>query len=112
MLSYTGPSKRSENTVDLVSQLKLNSSASKPEQNLTQTLSILYFNARSIANKISSLTITLKENKYDVVLISETWLKTEHLSSSILNATDYTMFRCDRIGKIGGGTTIIVKSEQ
>ena len=74
-----------------------------------KNLNVLYFNARSIANKVDDLSATLKQNKYDMVFITETWLKVEHLSSSILNSTDYVMFRCDRTKSGGGGTAIIVK---
>ena len=75
-----------------------------------KNLNIFYFNSRSIANKVNDLAILLKQDKHDIIMISETWLKKEHLSSSILNSTEYTMFRCDRTRCIGGGTAIICKT--
>ena len=52
---------------------------------------------------------TLRNDKYDMILIMETWLKPEHLSSSILSSTEHVMFRCDRKRTKGGGVAIIVK---
>ena len=46
---------------------------------------MLYFNARSIRNKILDLQALLDTNKYDFVFISETWLKDTDLDSSLIN---------------------------
>jgi hypothetical protein len=44
-----------------------------------------------------------------MILITETWLKAHHLSSAIVNSSDYIIFRGDRAIKIGGGTAIIIR---
>ena len=45
---------------------------------------------------------------YDVVCICETWLNESILSSELLPG--YSVFRRDRIGKVGGGVFIAVKN--
>ena len=62
-----------------------------------------------MANKFDLLGALLKTNCYDFILISETWLKTWHKTSSIVDTTTYHMYRNDRDGKRGGGVAIIVK---
>ena len=76
---------------------------------LFQNFNIVYFNARSLANKFDALAGLLKKNYYDCVFITETWLNSSHLTSAILDTTEYYMYRSDRINRVGGGVAIIVK---
>ena len=101
MPSSTGPNNDIKDTNDLNAEL-YNSST-------LMDLNVLYFNSRSIANKVESLSITLRSKDYDLVMITETWLKAEHLSPTILNSSEHIMFRCDRTRSTGGGAAIIVK---
>ena len=69
-------------------------------------LTVLYFNARSIRNKISDLDTALNTAKYDFVFISETWLNETNLSSSIINTVHYSIVRNDRRTHAGGVAAI------
>ncbi|CAB4041921.1 Hypothetical predicted protein, partial [Paramuricea clavata] len=85
-------------------------------------LKVLYFNARSLKAlvhptgdnsvkicKISLLQQLTYSGNYDVVCVCETWLNNSILSSEIL--TNYgSVFRCDRVGRIGGGVLVAVKT--
>lgn len=89
---------------------------------VTESLSVLYLNARSLkafvlldgnpSSKVCTVTILQQlvyRLSYDVVCISETWLNDSFLSTEIL--TGYSIYRKDRTGKTGGGVLIAVKSE-
>lgn len=58
-------------------------------------------------NKLSELKNKVSLEKYDILFISETWLKDDS-NASIFG---YTMFRRDRIDGIGGGVFIYVRSD-
>ena len=83
-------------------------------------LNVLYLNARSlkafVQSKMDSTSkvckMTLLQNlvysaKYDIVCICETWLNNTVLNSELLPG--YSIFRRDRVGKIGGGVLVAVK---
>ena len=72
---------------------------------------IIYFNAISIANKKDSLNAMLQQYSYDFIFISETWLRSYHLTSSFIANSPYSMFRCDRVGRHGGGVAALCKTE-
>ena len=74
-----------------------------------QCVSLLYFNARSLANKFDIFKALLKTQNYDIIFISETWLKSWHATSSIIDTSNFTMYRTDRNDKRGGGVGIVVK---
>ncbi|CAB4045826.1 Hypothetical predicted protein [Paramuricea clavata] len=85
-------------------------------------LKVLYFDARSLKAlvhptgdnsvkicKISLLQQLTYSGNYDVVCVCETWLNNSILSSEIL--PNYgSVFRCDRVGRIGGGVLVAVKT--
>ena len=76
-------------------------------------LSCMYFNARSILNKIDELEIYIKEEDLDLVGITETWL-TEEILTSEVNMEGFTLLRKDRkdlVKKRGGGVAIYVKND-
>lgn len=67
-------------------------------------LNILYWNARSIQNKIIQLYSYLEENFIDVCCVNETHLKPDiHLHSH----PDYKIYRYDRTDRAMGGVMII-----
>ena len=87
-----------------------------------EALNALYLNARSLKAFIPSNTgVTSKQCKitllqhllysaaYDIVCICETWLNATILSSELLPG--YFIFRCDRVGKIGGGVLVTVREQ-
>lgn len=79
-----------------------------------KTLRIIFWNAKSISNKIIELEYFLNQNKIDIIFISETWLK-QNQNISIQN---YTVYRKDRSviplannnRNVGGGVAIAVRN--
>lgn len=69
------------------------------------TLNICQFNANSVIQKKVQLSQFLHENNVDIMLVSETFLKSRH-SFYIPN---YDIYRNDRPDTNGGGTAIIIK---
>ena len=55
----------------------------------------VYFNARSIKNKLPELELLIKEENIDVLGISETWLFND-ISDNKISFNEYSLFRCDR----------------
>lgn len=63
--------------------------------------------------KTNSFHLSTASCDYDVIVITETWLKSDVANSEL--ATNYTIYRCDRSSATsdlqrGGGTLIAVKS--
>ena len=67
---------------------------------------VVYFNARSIRNKLTDLDVLLKTSRYEIVFITETWLQTTDLSSTIVDSQNYTIIRTDRSTHAGGVAAI------
>uniref|UniRef100_A0A914MN57 Reverse transcriptase domain-containing protein n=1 Tax=Meloidogyne incognita TaxID=6306 RepID=A0A914MN57_MELIC len=67
------------------------------------------FNARSLKNKLSEFSFLLQTKKFDILLITETWLSNLVPNSLICPSSDYNVFRTDR-NKNGGGVAILTKS--
>ena len=73
-------------------------------------LKCIYFNARSIVNKLDELQLYINKEKVDIIGITETWLN-EEISDVELNINDYTIFRHDRLNKTGGGVILLIKKD-
>ena len=72
----------------------------------------LYFNARSLKNKFSTLNLLLKSGIYEFILVTETWLNENTYDAEIVSDSEYCIIRHDRLGKVGGGVAIIFKRLQ
>ena len=73
----------------------------------------MYFNARSILNKLDELELYIKDENLDIVGVTETWL-TEEILTSEVSIDGYTLVRRDRKDLIklrGGGVAIYVKND-
>ena len=68
------------------------------------------FNSRSICNKLHELHHLLNDEQLDIVCITETWLKSTIPDSLLLTRNDYTIFRKDRTGSLGGGVCVIINN--
>ena len=68
---------------------------------------ILHHNAHSLPSKIDSYN-TLPLSSYDVISISETWLKPS-LPDSHVTMPGYKIYRKDRMGKTGGGAALYIR---
>ncbi len=76
-------------------------------------LKCIYFNARSIVNKLVELELCIVDEKPDIVGITETWLK-ECISDKEINFAGYTLLRRDRADLFkerGGGVAFYIRNE-
>ena len=68
----------------------------------------LYFNARSLTNKITELQTLVTD--VDLFAVTETWLKPEIANCELLPGNEFTIHRCDRTERTGGGTFLAVRN--
>jgi hypothetical protein len=75
------------------------------------TLSVYFVNATSLAkfNALQNLGSELSSLSIDIALVAESWFNSKH-SDDIVNIDNYTLFRRDRIGRLGGGVCAYVRS--
>jgi hypothetical protein len=66
------------------------------------------FNARSLVNKLTELNDLLCGNKYDIILVTETWLN-DTIPDSFVCTHCYDIFRADRDNKRGGGVAVLFR---
>jgi hypothetical protein len=85
-------------------------------QLLSQTLSpfnsflkIAHVNSQSLLCHIDEFRTIFELSNFDLILVSETWLK-PNLSDHSVELPNYTLFRNDRLCKVGGGVGVFVKS--
>lgn len=72
-------------------------------------LGIMHFNVRSLLPKMDMLRLRVDETDMDIMVSSETWLKST-ITDNMIAIDGYNIFRADRSGK-GGGVAIYVKSK-
>ncbi len=70
-------------------------------------LSVMHINIQSINTKLDILEIEMQP--YDVIVLTETWLSQHTNTDNILIPNFNPPFRCDRIGRVGGGVAIYVR---
>jgi ribonuclease P/MRP protein subunit RPP40 len=76
-------------------------------------LNIIYFNARSLRNKMEELRILVCQCTPDIIGVVETWLTEENFDGEI-SITNYNFIRKDRINEYkskGGGLVIYFKQD-
>lgn len=73
------------------------------------SLKVAHVNAQSLFCHIDEFRSIFQSPQFDIILISETWLKT-HISDKSVDLFGYNIFRNDRTGKGGGGVAAYVKS--
>lgn len=74
-------------------------------------LRVMFFNARSIRNKMDELKIMVKENRPEVIAIVESWL-TESIFDSEITIENYNFIRMDRKHEYkekGGGIIVYIQ---
>lgn len=75
-------------------------------QIVPHAITIMSWNANSVYPKRHELETLLDDEKFDVVLIQETFLR----PGTNFKIKNYTTYRNDRLTTIGGGTAILIKS--
>jgi len=79
----------------------------KPKSSFSSP-SVLYFNARSLKNKIDELSSRCRLQNPDIIAITETWLD-PLVPDSFVCISGYNLARCDRNAN-GGGVALYIKS--
>lgn len=96
-----------------------NLDSNKNKNNVTQiahsSFSIFYQNCRGLNSKINEFSLSLLASDYDILALTETWLK-PGVDSCELFGNYYIVFRCDRSSlnsskQHGGGVLVAVKSK-
>ena len=75
----------------------------------TRGLKVCHLNVRSLLPKIDSLRLFIRKNPFDVIAISETWLKPSTTTTELI-IPNYSLTRNDRTDKTGGGTAFYVRN--
>lgn len=75
--------------------------------NIKFNLSGYYQSVRSLNNKLNNLICNIQCEKYDFLMLTETWLKSEVLNSE-LGFHNYNMFRCDRSNLTSNIVVVVV----
>ena len=71
-------------------------------------LKVCHLNIRSLLPKIDSLRLFINKNPFDVIAVTETWLKPA-ITDAELRIPNYTITRHDRTAKSGGGTALYIR---
>ena len=80
----------------------------EPSNYVANKLKCVYFNMRSIVNKLDELQLLIEAELPDVTGISKTWLKDNILDNELI-ADDYNIYRHDRVNKIGDEVSLLVR---
>ncbi|XP_041457324.1 uncharacterized protein LOC121409459 [Lytechinus variegatus] len=76
-----------------------------------KNISVLVINCQSIKNKLAEFWIIIETAKPDIIILTETWLNSNILSSEILpQGLHYELFRRDRSDGYGGVAVAISRS--
>ena len=98
------------NTSNLIKIRCVNAPRKPRSRSNLSSPSVLYFNARSLKNKIDELNTRCKQKQHnpDLIVITETWLD-HSIPDSFLSVPGYNILRCDRDSN-GGGVAFYFKS--
>ena len=105
---------KKSNVHETHSSIKINGHTGKPQLRKRKSLKICHVNARSLltSGRLLDLEILCSTNDIDVLCVTETWLNPDRVKegASLIHIPGYSPpFRCDRIGRRGGGVAIFVR---
>ena len=91
--------------------MRAQKNSDKHSPNSLDQINILYANARSILQKRNHLAIHAREEKPDIIMITESWLnmRDKHFTGEAA-INGYNMFEKCRCHKAGGGVLLYVKN--
>lgn len=85
----------------------LDNSTSSMSDVINKGLSIMHLNIQSLRPKLDILEVEAQQ--FDILVFSETWLS-DQISDDDLHIPNFSPpFRCDRVGRIGGGVAIYTR---
>ena len=73
----------------------------------TNFAKIYFCNARSVCNKLPTLSAIVNSHLYDILIFTETWLNDAIPNAMLLNNNYYNLYRHDRVTKSHGGGILI-----
>ena len=73
-------------------------------------INIGHLNVRSLSSKLDEVLMLLRDQKLDILCLSETWL-TAQVLDKFLSFPGYKIIRRDREGRRGGGVAILHRAE-
>ena len=105
---------KKSNVHETHSSTKINGHTGKSQLRKRKSLKICHVNARSLltSGRLLDLEILCSTNDIDVLCVTETWLNPDRVKegASLIHIPGYSPpFRCDRIGRRGGGVAIFVR---
>ena len=71
-------------------------------------LNCLIINFQSLIGKKEEVSNLVNSKNIDIIIGTETWLKPD-ISNSELLLDDFDVYRCDRLGRVGGGCLVGIK---
>ncbi len=89
--------------------MSLDANIEIPDSQHGTSLKVAYMNARSITAHIDSIRFLIINYKYDIVLVSETWINS-NTPKDLYSINDYTFFHVDREQGRGGGVGAYIKN--
>ncbi|XP_050514926.1 uncharacterized protein LOC126890122 [Diabrotica virgifera virgifera] len=110
---------KTPNQIECLKELRmeLEQRKSNGEENLTikyiqgfHNWLCFYTNLATLNSKFNELLCNIQNLNPQIILITETWLTSNDLDS-LYNIDNYSLYRCDRRNRRGGGTCIYLSSE-
>lgn len=74
-----------------------------------ENLLLCHVNCQSLVAHLDEFRLFFNANHYHIICISETWLRPS-ITNDFLSLPGYTLIRCDRIGKTGGGVAMYISN--
>lgn len=68
-----------------------------------EDLRVCHVNCQSLPAHFDEFSLFFSDLKYHIICMSETWLKPA-IPDSMMRVPGYFLFRCDRVGRQGGGS--------
>ena len=75
-----------------------------------KVISCIQFNARSLNNKLSEFAMLTQSLKYDIIVVTESWLTKKITDELLCPEQTYNIYRCDRNSR-GGGVCILIRKQ-
>lgn len=74
-------------------------------------LPVVFTNIRSVLNKRDELQNFIESAQADVIVLTETWLNPDIEDNELFDSVaSFNVYRCDRVGRRGGGVLIAVRN--
>lgn len=107
--SICGNKVTSKYDIDNSNNNKSNSKQNNIPSNDMTNVRVYYQNVRGLGSKHKKFFCTSSTYDYDIVILTETWLKKTHLNAEYFDKS-FDVFRKDRMYRRGGGVLIAINN--